>query len=256
MKKIVKINEVYLKYLKNDKIITYKIELENQITFNQFFNLNFNLHHLIMKFYKSYFKEDLLIKNFKKVFKDNGWIILDRIGSNENCGKIKTSYRVINETLRKCKYELNKNIQIKESKINKMGMLDIQKEFIEELLMLEPIYFTRTSLKQVNRTINQERKLCEISINANPNNLESINCCFNLIIHYLEKLSKNFEWFGFRQLKNYQTNINTITSTPAQENTYLDLSKENLEIQIGSEAQIELTEQAFKELELCLEGIL
>jgi hypothetical protein len=255
MKKITKFKNLYLKFINGDKKnnATITIKLENPITYNQFFNLNFNIHHLNMKYYRIFHQESMRNKYYKQMYLQFGWIILDKEVNDEEHSlmDVTINYKILSETIRRIKFELNKNIQIFTSKKIKIEMLDLQKEFIESLLILEPQYFIRTSLKQINRTFNQDKKISEVSIIANPMTIESINCCFNLFKNYLFKYSKehNFnEWFGNQVLNAYSEKINP--STKKQNESYIEQQSENCAIQIESEILID--DDVFQELDFWL----
>ena len=140
MKKITKFKKIYLKFINGDKKdnVTITIELENPITYNQFFNLNFNIHHLNMKYYRIFHQESMRNKHYKQMYLKFGWIILDKEVNDEEHSlmDVTINYKILSETIRRIKFELNKNIQIFISKKIKIEMLDLQKEFIESLLIL------------------------------------------------------------------------------------------------------------------------
>lgn len=231
MKIAVKLQKLYLKFLKKDEKSQYIVLLlENPIAYNQFFNLNFNLHHIILKYYRTYKLDMMQKKEFKGSFKKEGWIVLDKeVTPNEQMvDTVKVTYRILHEAIRKLKFDLNKNIQILHSKRQKIQIIELQKSFIESLIEEQCDLFTRTSLKQVNRTFNQEKKIAEISIIANPITIETIKDCFLLLLQHLKKYTtlNSGEWFG--TLLSNDLKDQTKASITKQENIYIKESQEDL----------------------------
>lgn len=232
-----RLQKLYLKFIKqNEKTQYLVLLLENPIAYNQFFNLNFNIHHLVLKFYRTYRLDKLKEKRFKELFNAEGWIVLDKeISSGDvHYDTVKCNYRIVHENIRKLKYELNKNIQIFNSKKQKMDVIDLQKQFVEKLLEFQTDLFSRTSLKQVNRTFNQEKKIAEISIIANPITILSIKDCFFVFAKNLNKYS-----CGIHQSIVSDVKINSTGTISEPAINYINTLLNNSETQTRLEPPIE-----------------
>ncbi len=177
-----KYNVLYLKSLKN--VFCLKINIIDGIFVNWFFNVNFNLHHLIIKFHmthKTNFTPDL------------DWLSIDSIlGDHIIELEFTTHYANFIKCIKLFKYIVNRDIINFKNNYRRIEQLDKQKKFVTYAKQLSPM-FRRTSLSQVNRTFNQQNLLAQKALMTQPIAYKSIKdlydklkilCFWNFEINY------------------------------------------------------------------------
>ena len=177
---------LFLRHYKRHKYL--EIKLTRKITSENFFNINFNLHHLNIDLYTTY--------GF--TFPNDGWIILDnRIESDDVMDDIlEIDFNILNDIVKNikknCKQTM-RNYQVNECRL---PIFDSTLAFVKHISHDDAL--CRTSISQINRSYNQKKLLALDRLNIYPNTKLLVSDVYNRFLDNLKRYS--LLWFGGPEL--------------------------------------------------------
>lgn len=210
---------LYLKHIGKGCQIELRMLNHNKLKSVHFYNLNFNLHHLCLRWYS--------IANRVEQLSTEGWLILDtQYDDNYLClGNFEIGLETLNNLIREQKRICSKDYVAHTKSLKRLRDIEAHRDFLDKVKIMYGQELSRSSINQLNRTFNQQTLLANSNFALFPIKLINLESIFNNIFkHLLDSVI----WFGGLQQNNFiaSTPLTTEIETNSTDTSFFSLLSE------------------------------
>lgn len=210
---------LYLKHIGKGYQIELRMSNYVKLKSVHFYNLNFNLHHLCLRWYS--------IANRTELLESEGWLILDtKFDSDYLClGNFEIELESLNNLIREQKRICSKDYVSHTKSLKRLCDIDAHRTFLDRVKATYGQELSRSSINQLNRTFNQQTLLANSNLALFPIKLTQLENIFNNIF---KQLIDRVIWFGGLQQNNFtaSTPLRSETETNSADTSFFSLLSE------------------------------